>query len=115
MDRHVARLLALALDLEMRNAATRVFKIRHFELAQLFAPQRVVKQRRQDRAVAFGLEGIPCGCCEKLAGLVIADRRRGAFATLRFRPLDALDRIVRNRVPVAEIFEEPKKIASRSS
>jgi hypothetical protein len=83
-----------------------MFKIRHLELAEFLAPQRVVKQRRQDRAVALGLDGFLRWCREKLTGLMIADRRRGACAALRLRTLDAFDRIVRNRVAVAEIFEQ---------
>jgi len=105
MDRHVARLLALAGDLEMRHAALRMFKIRHFELAQLFAPQRMVEQRRQNCAVALGFEVFLRGCGEKLASLMIADRRRRACAALRFRPLDPFNRIVGNRVAVAKVFE----------
>jgi hypothetical protein len=106
---NIARFFALALDLEMRHAAARVPKISDLELAQLLAAQRVVKQCRQDRAVALGLDGLLRWRREKLAGLVIADRRRRAFATLGLRPLDALDRIVGDGVLVAQIFEQRRQ------
>ena len=50
---------------------------------------RVVRRRRQ-----------------QLARLMIAERRRLAFAAFRLRPLDAFDRIVGDGVPVAQIFEQ---------
>ena len=37
--------------------------------------------------------------------LVIAERRRPAFAAFRLRPRHALDRVVRHRVLVAEVLE----------
>jgi hypothetical protein len=43
---------------------------------------------------------------EELAGLVIVERRRLAFAALHLRPLDALDRIMGDSVLVTEIFEQ---------
>jgi hypothetical protein len=52
MQRRMARLAALAGDLEMRHAFARVPEILHLQLAQLLAPQRVEQQRRQDGAVA---------------------------------------------------------------
>ena len=52
VQRQIRRLLALAGDLDMRNAAPRLPEILHFQLAQLLAAQRVEEQRRQDGAVA---------------------------------------------------------------
>ena len=43
---------------------------------------------------------------QQLARLMIADRRRLAFAAFRLRPLDAFDRIVGDGVFLAEIFEQ---------
>jgi hypothetical protein len=75
----------------MRHAAARVREIRNLELAELCAPQRVVEQCRQDRTVALGLDGFLCRCRQKLAGLMIANFRRGAFAALGLGPLNAFD------------------------
>ncbi len=93
MQRQESRLLALALDLEMRHAAARVPKIRNLELAKLFAPQRVVEQCRQDGAVAFGFDGFLFRRRKKLARLAIAACRRRAFAAFglgRWAPLTRL-------------------------
>ena len=50
--------------------------------------------------------GVLAGGDEQIAGLVVADRRRPAFAALGPGALDALDRVVGDRVSVAEVFEE---------
>ena len=47
-----------------------------------------------------------CGRVEQLARLMIAERRRLAFAAFRLRPLDAFDRIMGDGVLLAEIFEQ---------
>ena len=43
---------------------------------------------------------------EQLARLMIAERRRLAFAAFRLRPLDAFDRVMRDGVLLAQIFEQ---------
>ena len=43
---------------------------------------------------------------EQFAGLVIAERRRLAFAAFRLGPLDAFDRVMGDGVFLAEIFEQ---------
>ena len=43
---------------------------------------------------------------QQLARLVIADRRRLAFAAFRLRPLDAFDRVMGDGVLLAQIFEQ---------
>ena len=86
MQRQIPRLLALAGDLQMRHAPPRVPEILDLELAQLLAPQRVKEQGRQDGAVALLLDGFfagqSAGRDEQIAGLVVAERRRLAFAAL---------------------------------
>jgi len=66
----------------------------------------VVEQCRQYGAVALGLDGFLGGRREKLAGLVIADCRRRAFAALGLGPLDAFDRVLTDGVLFAEILEQ---------
>jgi hypothetical protein len=83
-----------------------MIEIRNLELAELFAPQRVVEQCRQDGAVAYRLDGFRRRRREKLTGLVIADGGRRAFAALGLGPLDAFDRVVADRIFLAEIFEQ---------
>ena len=78
----------------------------HLELAQLLAPQRVEQQRGQDGAVALALDRVGLRRRQQLARLMIAERRRLAFAAFRLRPLDAFDRIVGDGVLLAEIFEQ---------
>jgi hypothetical protein len=73
----------------MQHAATRVPEVLDLQLAELLATQRVVKQRRQDGAVALLLNGFIAGRSEKLAGLMITNGRHLAFAALGFWPLDA--------------------------
>jgi hypothetical protein len=97
-------LAAFAGDLEMRHAFPRMPEVPHFQLAQLLAPQRVKQQRREDRAVTFALDRVPVRCGQQLARLVIADRRRLAFAAFRLRPLNALDGIVGDGIFLAEII-----------
>ena len=106
MQRQIAGLAALAGDFQVRHAFARVPKILHLQLAQLLAPQRMEQQRRQDGAVALALDGIRVGRCEQFARLVVADRRRLAFAAFGLRPLDAFDRVVGDGVLLAEILEQ---------
>jgi len=42
----------------MRHATPPVLRIADLQLAQLLAPQRVIEQRRQDRAVALSFQRI---------------------------------------------------------
>ena len=74
----------------MRHAFARVPEVPHLQLAQLVAPQRVEQQRRQDRAVALALERVGVRRGQQLARLVVAERRRLAFAAFRLRPLARL-------------------------
>ena len=106
MQRQIPRLAAFAGHLEMRHAFARVPEILDLELAQLLAPQRVEQQRGQDGAVALALDRVVLRRVEQLARLVIAERRRLAFAAFRLRPLDAFDRVVGDGVLLAEIFEQ---------
>ena len=113
MQRQIARLAALAGDFQVRHAFARVAEILHPEFAHFLAPQRVEQQRRQDGAVALALDGVRVGRGEQVARLMIADRRRLAFAAFGLRPLDAFDRVVGDGVLLAEIFEQRGSEASR--
>ena len=53
------------------------------------------------------------GAAEQLARLMIAERRRLAFAAFRFRPRHAFDRVMGHGVFLAEIFEQRASAASR--
>ena len=106
MQRQIARLAAFAGHLQMRHAFPRVPEVPHLELAQFLAPQRVEQQRGQDGAVALALDRVVSRRVQQLARLVIADRRRLAFAAFRLRPLDAFDRVMGDGVFLAEIFEQ---------
>src|SRR5260370_42281093 len=90
----------------MRDAFPRVPEIPDLQLAELLAPQRVKQERRENGAIALALDRVVLRGIEELAGLVIAERRRLAFAAFRPRPLDALDRVMGDGVLVAEIFEQ---------
>ena len=90
----------------MRHAAAHVLRVLHCELAELFAPQCVKQQRGENGTVALALDRLGLGCGEQLADLVVTERRRLAFAAFRFRALDAFDRVVRDGVLLAEIFEQ---------
>ena len=90
----------------MRHPFARVAEILHLQLAQLLAPQRMEQQRRKNGAVAPALDGVLVGRCEQVARLMIADRRRLAFAAFGLRPLDAFDRVMGDGVLLAQIFEQ---------
>ena len=115
VQRQIPRFFALAGDLQVRHAPPRVSEVLDLQLAQLLAPQRVKQQRRQDGAVALFLHrflaggGVLAGSHEQIAGLVVAERRRLAFAALGPGPLDAFDRVVSDRVVLAEILEERRQ------
>ena len=64
------------------------------------------QQGGEDGAVALALDRVGLRRVEQFAGLVIAERRRLAFAAFRPRPLDAFDRVVGHGVPLAEILEQ---------
>ena len=90
----------------MRHAFARVPEVLDLQLAQFLAPQRVEQQRGQNGAVALALDGVGLRRGEQLARLMIAERRRLAFAAFRLRPLDAFDRVMGDGVLLAEIFEQ---------
>jgi hypothetical protein len=66
----------------------------------------VEQQRRQNRAVAFLLDGFLARRAQQFACLMIAERRGLAFAALGLRALDAFDRVMADRIFVAQIFEQ---------
>jgi hypothetical protein len=66
----------------------------------------VKEQGRQDGEVALLLDGFIAGRKEKFAGLVVAERRRLAFAALGLGPLDALHWVVGDGILFAKIFEQ---------
>ena len=102
IQRQIARLAAFAGDFQMRHAFARVPEILHPQLAQFLAPQRMEQQGRQNRAVAPALDGVLAGRCEQVARLVVADRRRLAFAAFGLRPLDAFA-VIKNKSRRAEL------------
>jgi hypothetical protein len=55
-------------------------EISHLESAELFAPQRVIEQRRKNGPVALLLDSFLTVRGKQLAGLVIPNCRRLAFA-----------------------------------
>ena len=106
VQRHVARLTAFAGHLQVRHAFARMAKILDLQLAQFFAPQRMEQQGREDGAVTPALDGVRFGRVEQFARLVVADRRRLAFAAFGSRPLHPFDRIVGDGVLLAKVFEQ---------
>lgn len=105
MQRQIAGLFALAGDDQVRNAAPHSSKIPDLQLAQFLTAERVIEQRRQDRAVALFLDALVARCAEQLARLVVAERRRLALAAFNLRSFDAFDRVVGDGVLFAEVFE----------
>jgi hypothetical protein len=105
----VARLLAFAGDFQVRHAPARMSEIPNLELAQLRPPQRVIEERRQDRAIPLVLDGVLTGRAEQFAGLMVAERRRFALTALSPRPLDALDGVMGDGVLLAEVFEKRRE------
>ena len=82
MERHVARLFALAGDLQMRHAATFMPEVPDGELAQLLAAERVIEQGGQNGAIAHAFERFLGRRDEQLARLMVGDRRGFAFVAL---------------------------------
>jgi len=83
MQRQIARLAAFARHFDVRHALADVAKVFDLELAQFFAPQRVKEQGGKNGAVALAADVIVLRRLEELAGLMIGNRRRLAFAALR--------------------------------
>jgi hypothetical protein len=69
----------------------------------------VIQQCRKNRSVTFLLDGFSAGCREQLARLMVAKRRRLAFAAFDLRAFDAFDRVVADGVPFAEILEQRRQ------
>ena len=106
MQRQIPGLAALAGHLQMRHALARVAEVFDLELAQLLTPQRVEQQRGQNGAVALALDRVVRRCVQQLARLMVAERRRLAFAAFRLRPLDAFHRVMADGVLLTQIFEQ---------
>jgi len=92
-----------------------VLEVLDLQLAQLLAPQRVIEQGREDGAITLFLDGffagrgVLAGRHEQVAGLVVAERRRLAFAALGPGPLHPLDRIVGDGIFLTEIFKQRRQ------
>ena len=74
--------------------------------AQFRPPQRVVKQHGEDRPVAFALQRVRTRRVQQLPRLHVGDRRGLALVGPLLRTLHALDRIVRDGVPLAQVIEQ---------
>ena len=79
MRRQVAQLAALALHPQMRHAPALLAEVLHEQFGQLFAPERVVLQHREDGPVALALECVVGRRCQESARLGVSQRRRLAF------------------------------------
>src|SRR3954462_26112 len=90
----------------MRHAFADMAEVLHLQLAQFLASQRMEKQRRENGAVALAANAVVGWCVEQLARLMIAKSRGLALAAFRLRPLDAFDRVMRDGVLLAQIFEQ---------
>src|SRR3954449_11289234 len=64
------------------------------------------KQRRENGAVALAANAVVGWRVEQFARLMIAKGWCLAFAAFRLRPLDAFDRVMRDGVLLAQIFEQ---------
>src|SRR4051794_15113434 len=106
MQRHITGLATFAGHFEMRHAFARVPEVPNLELAQFFAAQRMEQQRRENGAVALAADAVVGWRVEQLARLMIAKGWRLAFAAFRLRALDAFDRVMRDGVLLAQIFEQ---------
>src|SRR3954462_14029462 len=90
----------------MRHAFADMAEVLHLQLAQFFAAQRMEQQRRENGAVALAANAVVGWRVEQLARLMIAKSRCLAFAAFRLWPLDAFDRVMRDGVLLAQIFEQ---------
>jgi len=72
-----------------RCGTPRRARVKSLTFSSHSSSQRVIKQGRQDGAVALLLDGFIAGRGEQLTGLMVAQRRRLAFAALGLRALDA--------------------------
>jgi hypothetical protein len=61
VQRQIPRFFALAGDLDMQDAAACLIEVADFELAELFPAKRVIKQRRQNCAIALAFDGLLIG------------------------------------------------------
>ncbi len=64
------------------------------EGANFFAPEGVVKEDGQNRAVAFAFEGGGGGSLEQPFGVVIGESRRFAFVSPFLGPFDIAGRVM---------------------
>lgn len=79
----------------MRTPAPFLPQVLDLEFVQLLAPERIIKQGGQNRAIADALELIVVGLDEEFARLMVAKGRGLAFVAVHLRLLDAVDGIVR--------------------
>ena len=100
----MAQLVALAAHPQVHHA-TPLVDIPEGELRELLAPQPVMQEQGEEGAIAQPLRGID-RCFQELARLGITDRRRLALVALHLRPLNALDRVVGDRIGLGEVFEQ---------
>ena len=100
---------AFAEYFETQHAFAFVLLVLDPQLAEFHAPRRVEQQRGQGGPVTLALDRVVLGDKEQLVCLVIAERRRFAFAAFGLWPLDAFDRIVGNGDLLAEMSEQGGK------
>ncbi len=103
MRRQVAQLAALALHRQVRHAPALLAEILHQQFGQFLPAQRVVQQHRRHHPVALAFEDVGGRRIEEQPRLRVTQLPRLAFAGLGLRALDALDRVVRDRVGLAQV------------
>jgi hypothetical protein len=104
--RDVAHLVPFAMHSKVQHAFA-LLEIAHAKLAEFLAAQSVIQERGKNCPVAFAFECVFGRCIEEHPRLFVTECRGEAFIRVcHFRPLHAFDRIMHDRVALAEIFEE---------
>jgi hypothetical protein len=105
MGRHVADFTAFTENAQMDHTLAGL-EIAHAQAAQFLAPQPVVQKGGQDRPVALAFKRIGRRRLQKRPRLAVTQGRRFAFARFGFRAFDAADRVVSDRVNLAQVIKE---------
>jgi len=106
VHRDESDLVALPLDAEVHHALAALYIADAKREQKLFAPDAVIEQGGQYRAVPYALQRIGGRGLQQPPRLRIAEGRRAACVAVGHRALDAVHRIAGDGVVLAQVIEQ---------
>jgi len=104
MYRNIPNLRPVAVNPKMLHVPS-LMQVFDLQCAEFGPAHRVIKEHRQDRAIAFCFQAVALGGIQSRAHLGAGERRRLAFVTLNVGSGNTFHRVVRYGVALSQVFK----------